>query len=350
MKREGIKSHTANAYSDTDTSDVECARIEFEEETETVPVLHYVHKDDTKIKLDQSAVRGEKRLKKRRKHLQQHIPIQVQGNENKLKDVPEGDENRISETTAATPEIECNTDVQNGNVHTVSEHVDVMQKSEAYIQAYPREYTENMFLEATLAYVPLVDKVNSDLRIEKRDAEVQTSAIADEESVPDDKTDEEEEIDAPAEKEGDEQIEKKVDGEINKSREQDTKESVDEDESNNEQQISDPEKVETTETNEEQVPGPNLSQLSSNCMASEEIFTTCDNCGNIIRNRINDTESEKNWSEYYSEYAGYSRISTPKHNFMVPKSKISPIEAKGKLKQVLELHTLKSSGRLPYMR
>ena len=339
MKREGNKSHKTNAKCDVDTSDEECARIEFEDETETVPVLHYVHKDDTVVKLDQSAISDEKESRKRRKHLQQHISNQFEGNENTSKDVSKGYNNRISETTTTTPKIE--TDVQNGstcNLPTVSEHVSTIQRSEAYIQAYPKEYTENMFLEATLTYVPPVDEVVGDLRMEKRDAEVQTSAIADEESVPENKTDEEEDVNAPTEKEGDVEIPKNVDSEASKSEEQYTTNRVDENEANNDKDISahdGPEKVETTEMTDEQVPAPNHSQLSTNCMASEEMFTTCDKCGNIVRNEINDTESEKNWSDYYSEYAEYSRVSTPKHKFVVPKSKISPMEVKGELKKFL---------------
>ena len=349
MKTEGNKPHKTNTCSDADTSDVECARIEFEDETETIPILHYVHKDDIEVKVDQSAISGEKRSNEPRRSKPQHISSQR--NENKLKDVSKGDNNRISETAMVTTTPKVETDARNGNVPTVSDHVSVIQRSEAYIQAYPKEYTENMFLEARLTYVPPVDKVVRDLRIEKRDAEVQTSVSLDKESVHENKTDEEEEINAPAEKEGDVDIEKNGDLEKSASGEHDTEKSVDEDEANNEQEISthnDPQKMKTTQITEEEVPGPNHSQLSTNCMASDEMFTTCDNCGNIVKNRINDTESEKNWSEYYSEYAEHSRVSTPKHKFVVPKSKISPIEVKGKLNQGLEPNTLKSLGILPH--
>ena len=224
MKTEGNKPHKTNTCRDADTSDVECARIEFEDETETIPILHYVHKDDIEVKVDQSAISGEKRSNEPRRSKPQHISSQR--NENKLKDVSKGDNNRISETVmvTATPKVE--TDARNGNVPTVSDHDSVIQRSEAYVQAYPKEYTENMFLEATLTYVPPVDKVVRDLRIEKRDAEVQTSVILDKEGVHENKTDEEEEINVPAEKEGDVDIEKNSDLEKSASGEHDTEKSV----------------------------------------------------------------------------------------------------------------------------
>ena len=301
MKTEGNKSHKTNTCSDVDTSDVECARIEFEDET--VPVLHYINKDDIEVKLDQSARSGEKRSKEQSRSKPQHISNQR--NENKLRDVSKEDSNRICETASATPTPKVETDARNDNAPTVSDHVHVIQRSEAYIQAYPKEYTENMFLEATLTYVPPVDKVVRDMRIEKRDAEVQTSVSFYKESVHENKTDEEDEINAPAEKEGDVDIEKNGDLEKNTSSEHGTEKSVDENEANNEQEIlthDDPQKVKNTQRTEEEVPGPNHSQLSTNCMASDEMFTACDNCGNIVKNRINDSESEKNWSEYYPEY------------------------------------------------
>ena len=129
MKTEGNKPHKTNTCRDADTSDVECARIEFEDETETIPILHYVHKDDIEVKVDQSEISGEKRSNEPRRSKPQHISSQR--NENKLKDVSKGDNNRISETAmvTATPKVE--TDARNGNVPTVSDHVSVIQRSEA---------------------------------------------------------------------------------------------------------------------------------------------------------------------------------------------------------------------------
>ena len=296
---------------------MECARVEFEDE-ETVPVLHYVHEDKEEENLDPSISNDEKNSKKRRRSSKRDK--RSKNFQNKVDSYP------IPETSG--PKVEFKTDLQNCQRPTISEHVPAPQKSDTFASSYPEEYTENVFLEATLSYVPPTDDETGALKKESFDKEVQTSFVqtkCDEQNLDDEKISKEVDINADAGKEEEtSEIDENGDLESEKSQKEDTSQIMNDEEVNDILESSaqeDPKKIDSTDLPTE----PSPKRLVETFSCNNADYTTTKDIG-LANNEINHSE---HWTD--SDYSGSSRMSTPRHKFTGSKSKIAPIEVKGKV-------------------
>ena len=337
-----------STFNDTDCNDIECARIELEDE-ENVPVLHYVHTEDVNDEnsnqvLDLSRLDDEfrptnsKKRKKRKdsKRSKDRTPRKDSG------DRENGNIDKM------LPPPSPKDSFPNENIPTVAEHVPILPEPKTSMQHYPVEYNDNMFLEAKLRYIPPVDEVPGELIVEKLDEAVQTPEILGAESGPEDRNEENVEKDVATVEYGtvEEGENRELDDEkVNNLDNTPTNDDDNKDEENGNKGANGSVKVkgesgtrnakeskrknDKENENESQTIDVDNGHLLNNSVnksvTSMDMFTTCDNCGYVMTKEANGTASEGSWDEYDTEYQD---IQTP--TYIVPKSKITPIEVKGK--------------------
>ena len=330
-------SDSLGTFKDSNLGDVECARIEFDdEETTCIPVLHYVHREDVKKSSQSSSSSDLSRLdeacrlkKKKRKSSEKY-------KERKLEE--SDDQTNSAHITFIVPTVYSRSNVSGDKVPTVPEHVPVHPEPVAAIH-YPEDYTDNMFLEAMLTYfAPAhVGEPPADLQVEKHDEAVQTIETIYEENESENKSEQNSFTDVrPAVATVENNADKGHGGQEKSSS---TKIEADEnitDKVKDNQEVDNSVKEGSAHAKEdtEGQAGLILNKVTQRhslfmSMTSLGMSSTCSDGHNLMKETAKYTDSERSQSDF-THHIENSRAQTPEHKFRVAKSKTAPIDVNGK--------------------